>query len=341
MSASIMSEINISELAKLLNVAKSTVSKALKDSYNISNETRDRIKAMAKEMNYQPNPHASGLKNHKSHTIAVIVPDTTNHFFSAAIKAVQLAGYERGYHVLTYSTLDDAEKEVSIFSLLKNGRVDGVIISTVNDAGHIDHIKDFAARGYPVIFFDRVCEDFNGVKIITNDLEIASDATEFLINKGCKRVAFLSVLKDFSIGNNRLIGYLNALKKNNIPVDESLILNGSMDYENNYLLIHQMLSGSNPPDGVLAPVERMAITCYYVCKELKIKIPEQLKVASYSNLEYASLLSPGLTTITQPAFEMGSKAAHLMFNSFEKKKYKLKNETIVIPSVFIEGESTG
>jgi LacI family transcriptional regulator len=335
-----MKQINISDLAKALNVAKSTVSKALRDSHNISTKTKDRVKAMAMEMDYQPNPHASSLKNHKSNTIALIVPDTTNHFFSTAIKAVQLVGYERGYHVLAYSTLDDAEKEKSIFSLLKNGRVDGVIMSTVNDAGHIDHIKEFAGKGYPVIFFDRVCEDFDGVKIITNDLEIASDATEFLINKGCKRVAFLSVLKDFSIGNNRLKGYMNALEKNKIPLDESLILNGSMDYENNHKLIREMLTGTNPPDGVLAPVEKMAITCYFVCKELKINIPKQLKVVSYSNLEYASLLSPGLTTITQPAFEMGTIAATMMFNSFEKKKYRLKNETIVIPSVFTERDST-
>jgi LacI family transcriptional regulator len=335
-----MSQINIAELAKMLNVAKSTVSKALKDSHNISAETKERVKAMAKTMNYQPNPHASSLKSHKSQTIAVIVPDSTNHFFSTAIKAVQLAGYERGYHVLTYSTLDDAEKEKAIFALLKNGRVDGVIISTVNDAAHIDHITEFSEKGYPVIFFDRVCEDYNGVKIITNDLEMAGNATDFLINKGCKRVAFLSVLKDFSIGNNRLQGYMNALKKNNIPIDESLILNGSMDYENNLKLIRDMLTGQNPPDGVLAPVEKMAITCYFVCKEHRIKIPEQLKIVSYSNLEYASLLSPGLTTITQPAFEMGTTAAHLMFNSFEKKKNKLKNETIIIPSVFTEDQST-
>jgi LacI family transcriptional regulator len=335
-----MSQINISELAKMLNLAKSTISKALKDSHNISAETKERVRAMAKEMNYQPNPHASSLKNHKSHTIAVIVPDSTNHFFSNAIKAIQLAGYERGYHVLTYSTLDDAEKERAIFSLLRNGRVDGVIISTVNDAEHVDHIKEFSDKGYPVIFFDRVCEDYDSVKIITNDIEMASFATEFLIDKGCKRVAFLSVLKDFSIGNNRLQGYIHALNKKNIPVDESLILNGSMDYEHNLKLIREMLTGPNPPDGVLAPVEKMAITCYFVCKEQNIKIPEQLKVVSYSNLEYASLLSPGLTTIAQPAFEMGTKAAHLMFNSFESKKHKLKKETIIIPSVFTEDEST-
>jgi LacI family transcriptional regulator len=335
-----MNKINISDLARILNLAKSTISKALKDSHNISEETKERVRAMAKEMNYQPNPHASSLKNNKSQTIAVIVPDSTNHFFSNAIKAIQLAGYERGYHVLTYSTLDDPEKEKSIFSLLHNGRVDGVIISTVNDPKNIDHIKAFSEKGYPVIFFDRVCEEFESVKIITDDIEMAGFATEFLLNKGCKRVAFLSVLKDFSIGNNRLQGYINALNKKNIPVDESLILNGSMDYERNLKLIHEMLSGPNPPDGILAPVEKMAITCYFVCKELNIKIPEQLKVVSYSNLEYASLLSPGLTTIAQPAFEMGTQAAHLMFNSFESKKHKLKNETIIIPSVFTENEST-
>jgi len=335
-----MSSVNIIELAKYLNISKSTVSRALKDSYEISEETKARVRAAAKELNYQPNPYASSLRKHSSKTIAVVVPEVLNNFFSTAISGIEDVALEKGYHVLIYLTHDNAESEVAIFNLLKSGRVDGIIMAVTSNPDQTNHIKELHDRGIPIVFFDRICDNFDTVKLVTNDLESACKATEHLIEKGCKRIAFLSVLKTFSVGNNRLEGYKQALTKHNIPIDESLIVRGSQDYDNNYQLIKQLLRSSNPPDGAFAPVEKMATTFYYACNELKLKIPNDIRIISFCNLETADLLQPPLSTVKQPAFEMGKTAATLLMNSFEKKKYKLTNEIIVLPSQIIERESS-
>ncbi len=335
-----MSSVNLLELANALGLSKSTVSKALKDSYEISAATKEKVKAMAKELNYQPNPYASSLRKHSSKTIAVVLPQVDNNFLATAIKGIQNIAHEKGFHVLLYLTYDDPAKEKSIFNVLKSGRVDGVIISTVCTDDDIDHINEIASSGLPVVFFDRICENFPTTKVTTNDTESAFLATELLIKQGCNRIAFMYVLQNFSIGKRRFQGYLQALEKHNIPVDERLILKCDQDYEGNYKLLKKLLLAKHKPDGIVSPVEKMAITAYYVCEELQIKIPQDLKIISFTGLAFASLLSPSLTTVAPPAYEMGEKVATLLLNSLEKKKYKLYNEEVMIPSTIFERNST-
>jgi len=334
-----MDSVNLSQLALHLGLSKSTVSKALKDSYEISVETKKRVKALAKELNYQPNPYASSLRKHKSKTIAVILPQVDNNFLASTIKGIQSIAQERDYHVLLYLTYDNPQKEIDIFNLLKSGRVDGIIISTVSEDDKIQHIEEMAET-VPVVFIDRVCENFNTAKITTDDVNAACTGVEHLIEKGCRRIAYMYVLQHFSIGKRRLEGYLKALAKHNLPVEESLILKCNQDYDGNYKLVKDLLLSENKPDGILSPVEKMAITSYYVCEEIGLRIPQDIKIISFSNLAFASLLSPSLTTITPPAFEMGQKAATLLLNSFEKKKYGLTNENIILPATIIDREST-
>jgi LacI family transcriptional regulator len=336
-----MSSVNLIQLANHLGLSKSTVSRGLKDSYEISAATKKRILAAAKELNYQPNPYASSLRKHNSKTITVVLPQVENNFFATVIKGIQSVAHEKDYHVLLYLTTDDQEKEASIFRLLESGRVDGVILSVVSKDNEVDHIREMLAAGKPVIFIDRVCETVEATKITADDVESAFKATELLIKKGCKRIAYMYVLRDFSIGRRRYEGYCKALEKYHIPLDESLVVKGSQDYYSNYRAIKKLLLSKKRPDGILSPVEKMAITCYYVCEELKISIPKELKIISYTNLSFASLLSPSLTTVVPPAYEMGAKAATLLLNSLEKKKFKLLNEEIIMPSVIVERASTG
>lgn len=335
-----MGSVNLVELAKALGLSKSTVSKALKDSYEISVATKEKVRAMAKELNYQPNPYASSLRKHKSKTIAVVLPQVDNNFLASAIKGIQTIAHERNYHVLLYLTYDDPQKEKSIFNVLKSGRVDGIIISTVCTDDDMEHIQELHTSGIPIVFFDRICESFPTTKVVTNDVESSLQATELLIRQGCKKIAFTYVLQNFSIGRRRFEGYKKALEKNGIALDENLILKCDQDYESNYQLLKQLLLSENKPDAIVSPVEKMAITAYYVCEELNIKIPEDLKIISFTSLPFASLLSPSLTTVTPPAYEMGEKVVNLLLNSLEKKKYKLYNEEILIPSVINERLST-
>ncbi|HAI84560.1 MAG TPA: LacI family transcriptional regulator [Chitinophagaceae bacterium] len=335
-----MGTVNLVQLAKALGLSKSTVSKALKDSHETSAATKERVKAMAKELNYQPNPYASSLRKHKSKTIAVVMPQVDNNFLATAIKGIQMVAHQREYHVLLYLTYDDPEREKTIFNVLKSGRVDGIIISTVCTDDDMEHIKEITDLGVSVVFFDRICESFPTTKVTANDVESAFQAVEHLIQQGCKRIAYMYVLQNFSIGKRRLEGYVKALEKHNIPIDESLILRCDQDYEGNYQLLKSLLNGSNRPDGILSPVEKMAITAYYVCDELQLNIPNDVKIISFTCLSFASLLSPSLTTVVPPAYEMGEKVATLLMNSLEKKKYKLYNEEIHLPATIIERNST-
>lgn len=334
-----MESVNIKKLAKILNISISTVSKALRDSHDISKETKEKVIALANELNYQPNPHASSLRKARSKTIAVIIPEIANNYFSLAINGIESIAQEKGYHVLIYLTHESYAKEVALMRLLHSGRVDGILISlssTTSDYSHIDAVK---SKGLPLVFFDRVSEQYDTVSITTDDYESAFNATKHLIDQGCKRIAHLMISKNLSIGDKRLKGYLKALEDQNLPVDESLIIHCTNEDETDLQLIQDLLL-EKKPDGIFAAVERYAITAYQVCKESKISIPKDVKIISFSNLQTASLLDPSLTTITQPAFEIGKQAATILFRALEEKRYQLKKEQIVFKSKLIQREST-
>ncbi len=191
----------------------------------------------------------------------------------------------------------------------------------------------------PLIFFDRVCEDVLTAKITTDDFESAYKATAHLIQQNCNKIAFMGISKSLSISTKRLSGYLQALSDYKIKPEKKYIIPCTNDAKQNYLMTKKLLQ-SRTLSGIVASVEKLTTTVYQVCSELKIKIPNDLKVVCFSNLETASILNPSLTTITQPAFEMGKTAASLLFKSLEKTNFNLTKESLVIPSTLLVREST-
>lgn len=331
---------NLKKLAQDLNLSVSTISKAFRGSYDISPDTRARILARAKELNFQPNPMASGLRTQKSKTIAVIIPEIANNFFTLAINGIESVAQEKGYHVLIYITHEDKSKEVAFMQHLQNGRVDGVLMSlsgNTEDYRHLDHIKELQI---PIIFFDRVYHNSATSRVTTDDFQSSYLATQHLIDRGCKRIAHLFVSPKLSISRNRLEGYLMALKENNMEISQELILDCSDEHQHDQVKIKTLLE-IEKPDGVFSSFEKLAMDVYRVCEEKRIQIPHHLKIISFSNLEIASLLKPSLTTITQPAFEIGKKAASVLFQSLEKKSFKIPDEHIILKSVLIPRGSTG
>jgi LacI family transcriptional regulator len=332
-----MGNINIKKLALELNLSTATVSRALGDSYQISSETKRKVLELAKSLNYEPNPIASNLRNQKSKTIAVIIPEVANHFFSLAINGIEEIARKRDYHVLIYQTHENSAAEIAFTLRLLSGRVDGILISTSSETNDKQHLIE-ASQSIPVVFFDRVYEDIEGVKIITDDYESAYQAVQHLIESGCKKIAYLLALNNLSTGEKRLNGYLTALADNGISYDQDLIIASTTNNDQNYRLIKNLLT-NNKPDGILSSIEELAFPCYYACRELNLNIPSDLKIISFSNLDCAPLLNPSLTTITQPAFEIGSEAACILFKIFDKKCFE-PNETRVLKSVLIKREST-
>ena len=335
-----MGAVNIKQLAQQLGFSISTVSRALNDSYDISPETRKKILELAKKLNYQPNPHASSLRRHKSKTIAVVVPEIANNFFALAINGIQSAAREKGYHVLIYVTNENDKIEDESLKHLQNGRIDGLLISVSNKTVTDENLRKIQEQGTPLVFFDRVCDEFETAKVTTDDFDSGFKAAEHLIQQGCKRVAYLQISKNLSIGMNRMRGYLEALKKHAIKEDRKLIVDCVDDKEKNYAMIEALLKSKDRPDGIFASVEHLAITTYQVCKNLKLNIPKDVKVISFSNLEAASLLNPSLTTVTQPAFEIGKEAATILLKALTKKGFTLTNSKLVLPSRLIQREST-
>lgn len=335
-----MAAVNLKQLAKILDLSISTVSKALRDSHEIGDATKLRVLAKAKEMDYTPNPFASGLRRNKSKTIAVVVPEVANNYFALAINGIERIAQENDYHVLIYLTHEDIEKEKGIMKHLENKRVDGVLMSVTMNTNNQTHLSDFQQKGIPIVFFDRICHEIETAKITTDDYISGINATKHLIENECKDIAFLSLGDDISIMQKRKSGYLEELLKNNMEVKQERIIKCGNDEEINYNLVKKILSGKNKPDGIFASVEKLAITTYQVCRELNINIPNDIKIICFSNLETASLLNPSLSTITQPAYNIGKTAAEVMFKYLDKNKTYIPNENIVLQSTLHIRESS-
>jgi LacI family transcriptional regulator len=334
-----MRNINIKELAKVLNLSTSTVSRAFRDNSDISKETKDKILAAAKEFNYQPNHYASNLREQRSKTIAVIVPELANNFFSQAIHGIERIARGKGYHILIYATDDDYEKEVSFIRHLHNGRADGIIMSVSGEANDHTYLNELNQQRLPLVFFDRVYEDIITPRVITNDYDSSFAAAQHLIKQGCKRIAYLVINKNLSIGKTRMQGYLDALEKYNIPFDDHLIVDCTNSYKRNNVILKDMFRKLKP-DGVFTSVERLAFATYYACYDMNISIPQEVKVVGFSSLEIAPLLNPSLTTVTQPATQIGIEAASLLFKMLEHPERVNINEKIILDSKLIKRNST-
>jgi LacI family transcriptional regulator len=335
-----MSKLTIKSLAKELGLAVSTVSKALRDSHEISAETKAKVLEFAQKHNYVPNPYASSLRRQKSKTIAVVLPEVADSFFSLAINGIESIAREKGYHVLIYLTHESVEREEIILSEFNSGRVDGILISVSQETCGGSHIQKAINSGLPIVFFDRVCDDVATAKIITDDFESCYMATKHLINKGCKKIAYLSISKNLSINKKREEGYTRALQDAGIEKDNRYLLECSKDDHDNFTNILGLLKSTDRPDGIIASVEKLVPPVYIACNKLNLHIPGDIKVVSFTNLTTSPILNPPLTTITQPAFEMGSRAATLLFKGIEKTGFKLTGETVIINSALHKRESS-
>ena len=333
-----MDNINIKILAEKLKLSTSTISRAFNGSRDINKDTRERILTFAREHNFLPNYHASNLKDKKSKTLAVIVPEIVNDFFAQAINGIEEVARMKGYYILLYRTDDAFEKEVAFVNYLNNGKADGIIMSVSGEADDHNYLKKLEQKHVPVVFFDRVYEDIEVSKVTTNDYESSFAATEHLIETGCSRIAYLVVNKSISIGKVRGLGYIDALAKHGISFDDELVIDCSQEEKANYAIIKNALENIRP-DGIFSSVERLAFATYHVCNDTNISIPRDLKIISFSSLEIAPLLRPPLSTITQPAYEMGINAATLLFDELENKGSQPKKSIVLESKLFIRKSS--
>jgi len=334
-----MDHINIKKLAEVLKLSKSTVSRAFRDNSDIKPETKEKILAKARELNYQPNHYASNLREQKSRTIAIIVPELANNYFSQAIHGIERIARQHNYHILIYVTDDDYQKEIDFIRHLHNGRADGIIMSASGEANNHSYLNRLGGKRLPLVFFDRVYDDIDVPRVITNDYDSSFKATEHLIQQGCQKIAYLVVNKHLSIGKTRMQGYVDALAQYGLAFDEKYVVDCSNSYDENEVIIRRVLKELKP-DGIFASVERLAFASYYACYELKRRIPEDVKVIGFSSLEIAPLLNPSLTTVTQPATEIGGQAAQILFDMLEDQQKPNTIKEVVLKSRLFARNST-
>jgi LacI family transcriptional regulator len=333
--------ITIKMIARDLKLAVSTVSKALADCHEISEHTKKRVRDYVEQLNYVRNIYASNLKKKRTGNIAVVVPEVADSYFSAAINGIESVAQDKSHHVIIYITHEDQSREASIVREFRSGRVDGVLMSVSSGKNTTTHLLELSNSDVPLVFFDRVCDDIEASKVTTNDFDSGYKATELLIRRGCNSVAFLGMTENLSIIRDRLNGYKKAITDNGMRLKEAEIISCGNDEPGAIESLTTLLTSASRPTGIVGSTEKLATLVYAVCNKLSLKIPGDVRVIGFSNMSIASLLSPPLTTITQPAFEMGKAAATVLFKKLEAKTPDTTVEKIVISSVLHERGSAG
>jgi len=332
----------LKQIAKELGVSVSTVSKALNDSPEISEQTKVKIKEYAKLKNYKPNVIGLNLKNRKTKTIGVIIPNILNSFFAKVFSGIEKVADKKGYNVITCISNESLEKEIHTLEMLSNGTIDGFILSVSEEAQKMQDYSHFSAiinDGTPIVMFDRIADEVECDKVVVDDFDSALNSTQHLINLGCKNIALISSVDNLSVGKLRADGYLKALKDNNIPLNEKIILR--TDSEDDMKAKIDAIF-DNKIDAIFALDENDSVAALRVSLKKGYKVPEDISIIGFADGILASRrLSPSLTTISQHGIEIGEVAAKQLIKRLEEKEGETSDyETIVIKTKLKEREST-
>lgn len=315
--------VTIKDIAKELGISTSTVSRALRDSYEISTETKKLVLECARRLDYRPNPIALSLKEKRSRSIGVVVCEIANSFFSQAINGIESIAYSKGYNVIITQSNESFEREATNLKYLSSRSIDGLLISVSSQSENMDHLKSLHNRGLPIVFFDRVTEELQTHKVIVDNFHATYQATVHLIERGYKRIACIVNASHLSIAKERIAGHLKALSDRGIPHDEELIKScqkgGAIPAEVEKA-VNEIVNMNPMPDAIIGLTDKLTTGALRVLNARGIIVPEQMGLLGFSNSDLTELLNPSLTIIHQPAFEMGQIATGLLIEIIESKR---------------------
>jgi LacI family transcriptional regulator len=335
-------KVTLKQIAKELDVSISTVSKSLRDSHEISEDTRLKVQAFAKLYNYKPNNIALSLKNKRTQTIAVIIPEIVHHFFATVIKGIENVANEKGYNVIICLSDESFDREVIHMEMLANGSIDGFILSLSKETlSKLDfhHIEEAISQGMPVVMFDRVTNAISCDKVIINDVYAAQQAVDYLINKGKRKIGLITTPNYVNVGKLRTEGYLQALKYNKITTDENLIVRiDDISHANDQIL--EFLK-NNICDAIFAVNEIFAVHAIKAAKRLHINIPEDLMIIGFTDGIISQYSTPSITTVGQNELKIGEQAALSLIKRIEDvSEIDEPFQTYFIDTYLIERETT-
>lgn len=328
--------VTLKHLAEQLNVSISTVSKALHDSNEISPDTIERVKALAKFLNYKPNQLAVSLKNSKTNTIGVIIPNILNHFFAKALFAIEQEATKQGYNIITCVSNEKHSKEINSLQLLSNGSVDGFIMSIAEEtqvANKVDHINAILNQNIPIVLFDRVSDDINCGKVIIDDFGAAYEATKYLLSEGRKNIILLSRIDELSVGKLRAKGYLKALDDDTSYKEEPNCITISHD-ESIEERIEALLTKNKKIDGIVAVDNTTGVVALHKALKLNIDVPKDLSIIGFSDENVLQFTDPKLSTVSQHTLDIGKASVEMLINKL-KDKSSIQNTTKTIKAKLI------
>ncbi|MGJ8665958.1 MAG: LacI family DNA-binding transcriptional regulator [Patiriisocius sp.] len=338
-----MKPVTLKEIAEKLDISITTVSKALKDYKDVSPKTKALVKELATTLNYRPNAFAVNLRTKESKTIGLIIPEVVHHFFSSVIKGILNQAEKKGYLVIILQSNESYELEKKQIELLLNKNVDGVLISLANETADFKHINKFLSNDKPLVMFDKIAKLVNCSKVIIDDRKAAYTATKHLIETGCKNIAHFRgpLLPQNSI--DRFLGYKKALEDYNLKYDPSLVfICENTSFEDGSKFAAEIVKNHPNVDGIFINTDMVAIGAITQLRSLGIDVPNQISVVGFSNWFMSSAITPSLTTINQPGYEMGKESFKRLYKELNaiKKKKPLSTKTITLETSLVKRNST-
>ncbi len=309
----------IKDIANVLNISPAAVSKALHNDSRISEKTKKAVRQVAKNLNYQPNHLASALRKGKSNLVGVIVPRTNSNFFSSVIQNIEEVLNKEGYNIIITQSNESYKKECDNIDTLLFTQVDGIIASMANETVELDYYEKVKSKGIPLILFDRGENDLNVDYIGINDYDSSHMIVEHLVNQGCKRIAHIGGYKHTRIYNNRIRGYIDAIKKHHLPLEDDLLIESNLTTKDGRVKMQQLLDLKNRPDAVYVAGDYAALGALQVLNENNINIPQDMALVGFGDEPFTAMVTPTISSVNQHSADIGKLAA-LTFLEHAKKE---------------------
>lgn len=328
----------IKDIAKRLNISLSTVSRALRNASDVNPDTKKAVMALSEELNYQPNKLALSLRQKQTHTIGVIVPNL-DYVLSLMVRGIDEVALEAGFTVMVCQSNESFGREILNTRRLLESLVDGFIISVSSESKSFEHFKKIQERNLPVVVFDRVTPHLTAPSVRIDNEEGGFLATEHLIEQGYKRIAVLAGPENLGVSNSRMNGYLNALKKHKIKKDPELIVHCDFNQDYAYFATLELLAMKKRPDAIFTISDRMAIGAMLAIKKKGLRMPEDIGLVGFNNEPVTSLVTPSVSSVEMPSFELGKAAAKLFIETMHNKENMDLEEKVLKPKLIIRESS--
>lgn len=309
-------QVTIKDIARILGISASTVSRALKNHPDISQATKLAVNELAEKLNYEPNAVALSLRHSRSHTIGVIIPEIVHYFFSSVISGIEDVAYDAGFTVIICQSNEKYDREVANVKALLSHRVDGVLVSASKETSKFDHLYSIQQRNVPMVFFDRIIPEIQTDHVIIDDRKASFDATKHLIDGGRKRIAHFAGPQNLLLGRERKEGYLQALREANLPVVPELIIEAD-SFEKAVIATNRLLDMETVPDGLFAVNDLTAIGAMQTLQRRGLKIPKDIGIVGFSDGRFSGITQPSLTSVDQHGYEMGTVATEMLLKRLQ------------------------